>query len=743
MSKRSDQAPHDAPDRATANSADARLCAHEPALPGLNAVLAAPATAASLGLSGLRHSYLRYKPGTSCVAGLIPMNDALEVWSAMTVPPARWAQLRRRPSWTEGPVQALFLDEALTVLVPLRLERRLRTARALVDPDARARLLGSLGLENCALRVLRYKPGRRIVLRADGPEGPRAVVKLHADASAFDRAAAGAAHASRCGGPELLATAKDAGAIAVAWVPGRTLGPADDPGDFALAGATLASHHARAVEARLPPIDVTAPGTALGALGALEPALMSDARRIAARLPDLPSGCAVALHGDFSADQIVLGSSGTSIVDWDRAASGPAARDLGSALARLDLDRLRGIDTDDAAQGLLDGYAEVVAPPPTADVAAYRAHALLALATDGFRERHPHWDEEIVAVLRRVEALCVAPRPSPGRAMPRCDVQGSMGSLELALDPDRMNRVLSAALASPSGDAPIGESAPARLTASITRLKPGRRAMVRYERADGPVLLGKLGAKGSDRRAPDVQRRLHRAGLDGRHGVGVPGVAAVLDTPPMWLQQEVSGLPLGRLLDADPDRDLDREGRLTDALRRTGRALAALHATPPANERHWTVADELAVLERAVAGSPQVDLLELAARRLSSLPPEPPVGLHRDFYFDQVLIAEETVWLVDLDLHACGDPAVDLGNFLAHLSELDLRRRRAPGFLAPLGEAFLAGYAAHRRLPPAARVDAYHWVSLARHVAIAKRFPERRHAIAAIASLCRERLSVG
>ena len=470
----------------------------------------------------------------------------------------------------------------------------------------------------------------------------------------------------------------------------------------------------------------------LDALGALAPALVPEARRVAARLPELPAGPAVALHGDFSADQVVVGPTGTAIVDWDRAATGPAARDLGSALARLDLDGLRGAETATAADALLGGYAAVGAPPSAADVVAHRARALLALVTEGFRERRPHWDEEIRAVLRRVEALC-ADSP-PARASPHRVVSGPIPSLEFALDPGRMGPLLAAALPSTS----TGASADGTVAASITRLKPGRRAMVRYALPDGRVLLGKLRAKGPDARAPDVQRRLHRAGLDGRDGVGVPSVAAVLDEPALWLQEAVSGRALGALLDGDASVGPDAA---IDALRRTGRALAALHATPPATDRRWTPADELAVLDRAVAGRPHTDLLALAEARLSALPPAPEASLHRDFHVDQALIAPDTVWLVDLDLHARGDAAVDLGNFLAHLTELDLRRGRAPAHSAPLGEAFLEGYAARRPLPPADRVDAHRWVSLARHVAIAERFPERRGAIPAIAALCRERLS--
>lgn len=67
------------------------------------------------------------------------------------------------------------------------------------------------------------------------------------------------------------------------------------------------------------------------------------------------------------------------------------------------------------------------------------------------------------------------------------------------------------------------------------------------------------------------------------------------------------------------------------------------------------------------------------------------VLLHRDLHDKQVLVDEAgEVGVLDFDLLAAGDPALDLGNLLAHL---DLRA--AQGLVvdaAPLRAAVLAGY---------------------------------------------------
>ena len=51
------------------------------------------------------------------------------------------------------------------------------------------------------------------------------------------------------------------------------------------------------------------------------------------------------------------------------------------------------------------------------------------------------------------------------------------------------------------------------------------------------------------------------------------------------------------------------------------------------------------------------------------------VPVHRDYFDKQVLIGTSRTTLLDLDTLTTGDPAVDVGNFLAHLT---LRGRQSP-----------------------------------------------------------------
>lgn len=63
------------------------------------------------------------------------------------------------------------------------------------------------------------------------------------------------------------------------------------------------------------------------------------------------------------------------------------------------------------------------------------------------------------------------------------------------------------------------------------------------------------------------------------------------------------------------------------------------------------------------------------------------------FYPDQVLVDRDRLWLVDLDLCCQGDPALDIGNVIAHITEQSLRQMGNPSALgdqeAALQDAFI------------------------------------------------------
>lgn len=58
------------------------------------------------------------------------------------------------------------------------------------------------------------------------------------------------------------------------------------------------------------------------------------------------------------------------------------------------------------------------------------------------------------------------------------------------------------------------------------------------------------------------------------------------------------------------------------------------------------------------------------------------MGIHHDFYGDQVIVMGDRLWLLDLDLYCQVHPALDMGNFIAHITEFSLREWGNPAALA-------------------------------------------------------------
>ncbi len=205
----------------------------------------------------------------------------------------------------------------------------------------------------------------------------------------------------------------------------------------------------------------------------------------------------------------------------------------------------------------------------------------------------------------------------------------------------------------------------APVTLDELKHKPGRR---RTLRASGPQGTAIVKLYESDRAAL-VAARL-RALEDGPDEPVVPVVLAVDAAARVLVLRDVAGVPL---------RDALLAG---DALKcgRVGNALAGWHeawrARSPAPLRPHPVERELEILERWAAHAP-------AAIGDTVRDQAPVVGVpwvcttvvHRDLYEEQVLL-DTRVGLIDLDDVAVGPPELDLGNLWAHADLLALRRGR-------------------------------------------------------------------
>jgi hypothetical protein len=286
----------------------------------------------------------------------------------------------------------------------------------------------------------------------------------------------------------------------------------------------------------------------------------------------------------------------------------------------------------------------------------------------------------------------------------------------------------------------------------MTRLKPGRRAVLEYdvevERPDRPpeqaTLVGKVSRRRSGESAFQLLVRLWDAGFaaDCADGVSVPEPVGVVAPLQLWLQRKVSGRQATDLLPG-PDR--------AALARRIAAAAHKLHqAGVPPTRRH-TMADELRILHERLALVARAEpgwairierLLEASGRRAAATPTLGSRGVHRDFYADQVLVDGARLWLLDFDLYCEADPALDTGNFCGHVTEQSLRTLGDPAALADVEAALeerfveLTGEAAR----PAVR--AYAVLTLVRHIQLSTQFADRRPYTGRLLELCEERLGL-
>ena len=286
----------------------------------------------------------------------------------------------------------------------------------------------------------------------------------------------------------------------------------------------------------------------------------------------------------------------------------------------------------------------------------------------------------------------------------------------------------------------------------LTRLKPGKRAVVEYDveirRPDLPeqkvTLIGKLRARRSGNEAFRQLETIWNAGFDTRSadGISVPEPIGVIAKFQMWFQRKVGGVPAEELLAGADGVALAR---------RVAEAIHKLHrANLPTGKRH-TMADELRILrdcfDQVAEGKPDwaqrlTRLMDACERLVASVPAPAVCGIHRDFYPAQVMVDGARLWLIDFDLFCLGDPGLDVGNFLGHVTEQALREHGDARALRDVEQAledrFVKLSGEHTRVA----VRAYANLTLARHIFLSTRFPERQHLTETLLQLCEQKLSV-
>ena len=284
----------------------------------------------------------------------------------------------------------------------------------------------------------------------------------------------------------------------------------------------------------------------------------------------------------------------------------------------------------------------------------------------------------------------------------------------------------------------------------VVRHKPGRRCIVEYDvEIDGPdperqrvTIVGKARARGSPNDADALLRQLRLRGFgdDASDGFCVPEPLGVLRPYRMSLQRKAPGRSAAQVLG---------EFRDTDLARVIAEAVSKLHRAGILASRSHTIVDEMAILREKLGElalthpdrAPRLRrALEGCERLVALLPTVVPRGIHRDFYADQVLADGQRLYLLDFDLYCHGDPAIDAGNFLGHLTELALRRFGDPSALSDVEAAFEERFVELSGTSTRTAVRAYATLTIVRHIYLSTLFPERRQFTGDLLELAEERL---
>ncbi|MBW2387511.1 MAG: phosphotransferase [Deltaproteobacteria bacterium] len=408
------------------SAADSDLIRRDTALPGLATLLDPHALATLIAsrdsqpLHSLDLLYLRYKPGTNCVAAYLAGNNAgttlLYAKAHGGDAAVKLSKARRSPGRARaGPPERVFAPSLGIVVFGFPDDLKLPVLSRLADPPSRRRLLVRVLGEDAVtsqegLETLAYKPERRYVARFASERADGGVVlKFYGRERALE-SRDGLLLAQKCGG------SKRHGVLAHRWLPGRTLRETFDSGDapdLGRVGAAIAELHAqrnadlpvRSVTARLSDLAVLAQ-----TLGFIYPAVCDDAHHLAERIASRLAAqetITTAIHGDLYDKQIVMCEGQVGLVDLDEATRGDVRQDLGLFMAHLERDRLMGrpIEGIETIGGsLLEGYQHV-AGARIDGIAPFVAEGLFRLAHHPFRRHGPGWPEHTKAILERVTEL--------------------------------------------------------------------------------------------------------------------------------------------------------------------------------------------------------------------------------------------------------------------------------------------------------------------------------------------------
>ncbi|GAB3264911.1 phosphotransferase family protein [Arthrobacter pigmenti] len=404
----------------------------DPDLPALD-LFFDPSRLSTLVGRPVRADHLRHKTGVSAVARIQPDDGGTPGWiaayhrdAAVKAENVLRQRRERSPASTAAELIAVRgQDGQMVISGPLQLDKKLHKVLApFAGSDA--------GVTNLSGNVLNYNPFRRVVFSLQTDAG---TVVCKAGSAMVDTTAPLLGALAAAGVPVVEeftpATLPDGipqsprlryypwfGSTDLASM-GSDVAGSPAGGLSREAGKALAMLHARQLpQGPLPGDAVNRHGRdpyGCGRLRKMVRDLSQLAPALASRLDRLHNKLAIRLgsggqqvliHGDFSADQVLVDGGQVRLIDFDRSSHGPAAADLGSfAAVELLSAAPHGGRTTRLLPALLEGYLAGGGSVNDADIDVWTAFHLLGRLNEPFRQCRKDWEAEMGSRLTLAEEM--------------------------------------------------------------------------------------------------------------------------------------------------------------------------------------------------------------------------------------------------------------------------------------------------------------------------------------------------
>ena len=730
-----------------------RLYQSDPKLLGLRVLFDPDAIAARLklwmGIDDLTVKILniRYKPETSCVVSYeIDAGGVQSYCHAKTFPRDQWSF--RRKKYGQASANVLIDDQFFFALLSFPLDPELPGIESIVaNPQA----FVPKGLfprfhheEVSSLTTLAYKPNRRWTARLKFQSGNSCVIKVHDD-STFDRARKSADILKRStieSLPNRAGRSQRYRSFAYDWLPGEGLRLALDQTARMQPVFEFLDRLHQSVKSFKKTEVVQEPTVGIEAisnyLACIYPPCGSLANQVGhGILTQQPKACRTALiHGDFHERQVLVSSGEIRACDFDSCRVGDPTSDFGNFVAHLRYRSYTYVNlVDDCAMRHIRDKHGLKA------LNRYQWHqtaALYRLATNSFRNGEENWVSQTLSlvseVAKRLEAAGNA--TSSTRIRAPLENEKAVGAPKLplatlALKNDASLAFLASALVPESAESVFKQNVSAIeekfgdyqvQDVIVKRHKEGRRCLIEYKLLTDlgeHSILGKVSAKRLDTKTFDAQKALHEDhgfGYGAADQISVPQTIGYFKPWKMWFQQTedvIHGIkPLKQ----------NTLGKFTDNI---AAAMVKLHTSGFKPAREHRLADELRILRNRLsqvktefpAESERIaDVISHCFAIADTIDDSRLDTIHRDFYHDQIMFSDQRTVLVDLDLLALGHPALDVGNFLAHLSEYGIRYFDDAQYWQREEDMIVDRYLSAMRDITKQEIAAFKALSLARHI---------------------------